>query len=123
MRGLMQLDPIWFNYSANSISEWADPITNLRVAYSTYLYDIGRGYTPWHQWQCKPDGTVAPAPIPVPALVIEEGGPALAASNADATTAEAAAEPTPTVAPWDVEPSWPPKPKGDDGAATPTPAP
>lgn len=120
MRGLMQLHPIWFGYSANSLDDWANPITNLRVAYSAYLYDLGRGNAPWTQWQCKPDGSVASAPAPAPELVLDDSGPATAASNGE-PAAETVDEPkpTPTAAPWDTKPVWPPKPTSSGTAPAP----
>ncbi len=130
MRGLMQLHPIWFSYSANSLDDWANPITNLRTAYSAYQYDVARGNAPWTQWQCKPDGSVAPAPVPAPSLDLPSDAPAIAASNGVTTadTTDVAAEtatPTATPAPWDEKPAWPPSPKGSETPppATPTPAP
>ncbi len=128
MRGLMQLHPIWFAYSSNSLDDWANPITNLRTAYSVYQYDIARGNAAWAQWQCKPDGTVAPGPVPTPSLNLPSEGPAIAASNGATTagTTDAPSEsptPTPTPAPWDAKPVWPPSPKGSDTPPTATPAP
>jgi hypothetical protein len=116
MRGLMQVAPIWFDYSATPHSYWADPITNLRVAYSAYRYDLIRGNPAWTQWQCKPDGTVAPAPPPAPELVLEAGNGATGASN-QPPAAEATEDSTPTPpatpAPWDKKPAWPPSPGSD----------
>lgn len=53
--GLFQLNlATWFPYAGEDASQWADPLVNARVAWATYQYDIGRGYSPWKQWTCKP---------------------------------------------------------------------
>lgn len=54
-RGLFQLNvATWFSYAGADPELWADPLTNARVAWLTYQYDLGRGYAPWTQWTCKP---------------------------------------------------------------------
>lgn len=114
VRGLMQLDPLWFSYTGIAIDDWADPLTNLRVAYGAYQYDIGRGHTAWTQWQCKPDGTVSAAP-PTPDSSLAEAassGSAEASANPsrdETTDASAEATPASTPAPWDNKPAWPPQ--------------
>lgn len=53
--GAFQLNKdTWFSYAGEDPAQWADPLTNARVAWATYQYDIARGYTPFNQWSCKP---------------------------------------------------------------------
>lgn len=52
-RGLMQISPLWFDYSGENLSAWADPLTNLRVALATIRYDLARGYDAFQQWECR----------------------------------------------------------------------
>lgn len=53
--GLFQLNKAtWFPYAGEDAEMWADPVTNARVAWATYNYDLARGYVPWKQWTCRP---------------------------------------------------------------------
>lgn len=54
-KGLFQVNlQTWFPYAGEDPAQWADPLTNARVALAVYRYDIARGYAPWTQWSCKP---------------------------------------------------------------------
>lgn len=44
----------WFTVFGYSLDEWSNPVTNARVAYHVYQYDLSRGQRPWTQWTCKP---------------------------------------------------------------------
>lgn len=135
MRGLMQVNTLWFDYSATDRDHWDDPIVNLRVARAVYLYDIARGNEPWAQWQCKPGGHVlaASAPSePVSTLAPESPTPEASPPGAPAPhdtpspgagqpAAEPSATPSATPAPWDLKPSWPPKYDRAAGLPAPTP--
>ena len=91
VRGLMQLHVMWFGYAGVSLEKWADPMVNMEVALVVYHYDLGKGYEPWTQWQCRPGGRIAP---PRESLVQEPGDEA----NGEDGTANAAAS-TPTSTP------------------------
>lgn len=110
MRGLMQLDPMWFSYTGVSLETWDAPIANLEAAFGVYQYDLRRGNPAWHQWACKPDGTVAPsAVVGVPGLATDvEAADGPEPARADSSPATPAPGATP--APWEQKPAWPPKP-------------
>jgi hypothetical protein len=130
MRGLMQVNTLWFDYSDTDRDRWTDPLVNLRVAYSVYEYDLARGNEPWAQWQCKPGGFVLAAAVPdtehvsslEPAATPGDGGDTAPAEPSATPSPETQPEPTPTPAPWDQKPSWPPK-YDRPPVATPTPEP
>ncbi|MDZ7728733.1 MAG: transglycosylase SLT domain-containing protein [Dehalococcoidia bacterium] len=44
--GLMQVHRLWFDYAGISLSQWHDPLVNLRVALAAFNYDIARGNPP-----------------------------------------------------------------------------
>jgi len=53
--GLFQLEiGTWFRYANEDSNMWNDPDTNARVGWQVILYDRGKGYSEWAQWQCKP---------------------------------------------------------------------
>ena len=52
--GIFQLNALWFRYAGVDVSLWSDPLTNARVAWVTYNYDLSRGQRAWQQWSCKP---------------------------------------------------------------------
>ncbi len=60
--GMMQMVPNWFDYAGVDFAHWTDPVTNLRVAYAAYQYDISKGNAPWTQWVCRPPATAANVP-------------------------------------------------------------
>jgi hypothetical protein len=110
MRGVMQVHPMWFSYTGVAIEAWDSPIANLQAAYGAYQYDLRRGNPAWHQWQCKPDGTVAPpAIVGVPALATDVEA-ADAAESAPTGASASTPAPAATPAPWDEKPVWPPRP-------------
>ena len=54
-KGLFQVNlGTWFPYAGEDPAQWADPLTNARVALAVYRYDIARGQAPWTQLSCKP---------------------------------------------------------------------
>lgn len=54
-KGLFQVNlETWFPYAGEDPTQWADPLTNARVALAVYRYDLARGQAAWTQWTCKP---------------------------------------------------------------------
>lgn len=111
-RGLMQVYPLWFNYSGIDISLWADPVVNMRVALVAYQYDMANGHEPWTQWQCRPGGRYVPAqdfapPLPDPTSEVAAAGDT-AQPVTPTPSPSASPAPTATPAPWETVPLWPP---------------
>ncbi len=56
--GLMQVMPFWFEVAGEDLSQWSNPVTNLRVALVAFETDVKQGKDPWAAWQCLPVGQV-----------------------------------------------------------------
>lgn len=52
--GLMQLMPFWFDIAGIDRANWADPVSNLRVALVVYQDGIATSRDPWSAWECVP---------------------------------------------------------------------
>lgn len=47
--GLFQLWSGWFGWAGEPLEQWADPVTNAKVALAVHQRDLG-----WRQWSCQP---------------------------------------------------------------------
>ena len=52
--GLLQLWSGWFDYAGEPREEWADPVTNARVALAAYRYSEDHNGDGWKIWSCRP---------------------------------------------------------------------